>query len=156
MQGEYRPLRSKYSLCCSVSWWSTPIQSCPGGGRCYLIQFRPGGVPIQSQWGYSPSGSGWGTPGRDMGLGTVYPLKRTWDQWMEVLWDGDGGTVRVNRQKPVKTVPSHSFGMWAVKIAKILRRDILHYQFISDTFVITENRQYICGCAIFCVYSVDH
>ena len=72
-----------------------------------------------------------------LGLGTVprkgpgtshwVPLERVWDQWryygmemgypprkdmgpVEVLWDGDAPPPGVNRQTPVKTVPSPSFG----------------------------------------------
>ena len=42
--------------------------------------------PCRDGWGYPLSGSGWGYPSPSMG----YPPERTWDQWMEVLWDRDG------------------------------------------------------------------
>ena len=43
------------------------------------------GIPIQSRWGYGR----WGTPWK--GHGTKHrgiPMERTWDQLIEVVWDG--------------------------------------------------------------------
>ena len=102
-----RPPRSKHSLYCSVLGGGGDTPCGPGGGwGCLLHPVlartstaswpgwgvpHPGLVRVPPIWDWStPSHLVLVYPPRDMGPGTGVPPERTWDQWMEVLWDGDG------------------------------------------------------------------
>ena len=69
-----------------------------------------------TEWGYPPVMTERGdSPKRDIDWTRHWgsPPERTWDQWIEVLWDEDGVPLSVpptpggvNRQTPVKTEPA--------------------------------------------------
>ena len=111
MQEAYCPPRSKYSLCCPILG-GTPFLA--GGGEGYhpTLGYPPSdphlGLGYPSRKG--PGTSHWGTtPERTWkycGVGYPPPPNRTWDHGSIMRWMWCTSSPCVNRQTPVKTVPS--------------------------------------------------
>ena len=144
-QEAYRPPCSKCSLCCSVSWWGGGyirgtggylIQSWMGGTPSWTWD----GVPHISWMGYPHLDLEWGTPLPGPGMGYPRPSQLdgvpptwTWDgvppsagwstPFLNLGWgyppcwlDGVPPPQNVDRQTPVKTVPSLVFRTQAVNM----------------------------------------
>ena len=69
-----------------------------GHGTRDWVLGNPLGIDMGSETGVPP--------GRDIEPKTGVPSERTWDQWLEVLWDGDGVSLLVEQTDKLKTLPS--------------------------------------------------
>ena len=85
-----------------------------------LLEVPPGwDCRTAPAWDWGTPSQDLHTPRRDLGPVTGVPLWRTWGQWKYYGMDM-GYPPGVNRQTPVKTVPSPSFRCWRIICVQIV------------------------------------